>query len=601
MRGHIQNGAAEKAAQTGGAFRWASLRWDHPLDARSTGRRRFEHGRAIVLLMAMTAGLLTWNIHHTETSFADGLRYIHQAEKIEAGAWHDITLRGTDHPLHSLALAAMHRLLGDAGPISWQRAALGLAFACTVLLVIPIYLLTLELFGEGAAWLACLLAIINPLSSYIVVNVLSESTFLLPWTFGLWAAIRFLRDGRLSWLLAAIAFGVAAYLTRPEGLLLAIALFLTLLMMPLFRATRFDWQRSVMLIACVVIGVLVLAGPYIAARGGLGTKPGIARVLALAPQSNPHALEREKPLTADQPILHTYRLATIRMFKILRAAVTPALFPFALLGLLLLSLRRSGQRSAMFLLIVLAASAIALVRLHATGGYGVTRHGAVPGIVLTIAAAGSLASLAARIRIPGRWLRLGQDRALLNGLAQFRGATDLSEANVYTARREPRTPGIAKTRLAAPAWSLLIAGAFLAINGRGAKFNNASPFAVYQTAAGWLVRNVKGAEQVLDMTDWSLYFSALPGYQFADVYKAPGDPATRWIVVRGPHVEGRWPYAQVIRGLIGGREPVALIPAHPSPGQLQVRIYDRQQEAVPEMERTVRSMTGPPELQVHRL
>ena len=138
----------------------------------------------------------------------------------------------------------MHRLLGDAGPISWQRAALWLSFSCTVLLVIPIYMLTLELFGEGAAWLACLLVIINPLSSYIVVNVLSESTFLLPWTFGLWAAIRFLRDGRLAWLLAAIGFGVAAYLTRPEGLLLAVALFATLLISPLFRATRFEWQRS---------------------------------------------------------------------------------------------------------------------------------------------------------------------------------------------------------------------------------------------------------------------------------------------------------------------------------------------------------------------
>ena len=199
-------------------------------------------------------------------------------------------------------------------------------------------------------------------------------------------------------------------------------------------------------------------------------------MLALAPQSNPHALEREKPLAADQPVLHTYRLATIRMFKILRAAVTPALFPFALLGLLLLSLRRSGQRSAMFLLIVLAASAVALVRLHATGGYGVTRHGSVPGIVLTIAAAGALASLAARIRIPGRWLRLGRDRV----------------------------------RLAAPVWSLLIAGLFLATNARGMEFKNPSPFAVYQTAAGWLARNVKGAEQVLDMTDWSLYFSERP-------------------------------------------------------------------------------------------
>jgi 4-amino-4-deoxy-L-arabinose transferase-like glycosyltransferase len=506
----------------------------------------------------MAAALLTWSIHHTETSFADGLRYIHQAEQIEAGSWHNGALRGTDHPLHPVALAAMHRLLGDAGPVSWQRAALWLSFCCTVLLVIPIYMVTLELFGEGAAWLACLLVIINPLSSYIVVNVLSESTLLLLWTLGMWAAIRFLRDGRLAWLFAAIGLGAAAYLARPEGLLLAVALCMTLVMMPLFRGTRFETGQSFRTIACVVVGVVLLAGPYIAARGGLGTKPGIARVLALAPQSNPHALEREKPLTADVPVLHTYGLATVRMVKILRVAVTPVLFPFAMLGLLQLLVRKRNLRAAMFLAIVLGASAIALVRLHATGGYGVTRHGLVPGIILTIAAAGAIGSLAARVRFPGRWLRLEQDRV----------------------------------GIAAPVWSVLLAGVMLAMNWRGMLVENLNPFAVYHAAAGWLAQNVSAAERVLDMTDWSLYFSQRPGYPFADVYKAPGDPATRWIVVRGPHIEGRWPYAQVIRELIGAREPVALIPARAAPGQLQIRIYDRGPEIVPCVDRTAGSLTN---------
>ena len=206
----------------------------------------------------------------------------------------------------------------------------------------------------------------------------------------------------------------------------------------------------------------------------------------------------------------------------------------------------------MFLLFALGASAIALVRLHATGGYGVTRHGALPGIVLTIVAAGAISSLGARIRIPGQWLRLGQGRV----------------------------------GIAAHVCSVLIAGVVLVINDRGMGFNNPSPFAVYQTAAGWLTRNVTGAEQVLDMTDWSLYFSERTGYPFADVYKAPGDPATRWIVVRGPHVEGRWPYTRVIRELIGGRAPVVLIPARAAPGQLQVRIYDRGPESAPCVDRT---------------
>jgi hypothetical protein len=337
--------------------------------------------------------------------------------------------------------------------------------------------------------------------------------------------------------------------------------------MPLFRATRLDTQQTLRHIACLVIGVLILAGPYIALRGGLGTKPGIARVLALAPQSGPHGLEREKPLTADQPALQTYRLATLRMFKILRVAVTPFLFPFALFGLLKLFMRKQRLREASFLIIVLGASAIALVRLHATGGYGVTRHGAIPGIVLTVAAAGALASLVARCRIPGRWLGIEQSRVAMP----------------------------------APVWSVLLAGLLLVFNSRTIEFANSGPFSLYHATATWLARNVKAAEQVLDMTDWSLYFSRRRGYQFADVYKAPGDPATRWIVVRGPHIEGRWPYSQVIRELIGGRDPVAVIPAHAAPGQLQIRVYERNHPFSPSNDRTAESsIDGPPTKRLRR-
>jgi Dolichyl-phosphate-mannose-protein mannosyltransferase len=495
------------------------------------------------LLMALAAALLGWGTRHTETSFADGLRYIRLAERIEAGSWRDGVLRGTDHPLYPLGIAAVHELLGGDGPASWQRAALWLSFACTVLLVIPTYLLSLELFGEAAAWLASLLVIINPLSNYIVVNVLSESTFLLPWTFGLWAGVRFLRGGRLGWMVLAVGFGAAAYLTRPEGLLLSFALLATLLISAAFRATRLDWRRWRQVVALVVTGMLVLAGPFVALRGGLGTKPGIARVLGLAPRSNPLALERERPLPPDQPALQTYRIASVRMLKVLRAAVTPALLPFASLGLFLLARRRVCPRAALFVVMVLAASAVALIRLHATGGYCTTRHGLVPGMLLTVMAAGGLAFLTSKLTFPGRW--------------------------VGPVRNRVGTP--------APVWSLVIVVLILASGARGTGFRNPGPFAVYQTAAIWLDRNAGGAEKVLDMTDWSLYLSRRHGYHFADVYRAPADPATRWIVVREPHVEGRWSYSNVIRGLIGDREPAAAIPPRPAPGQLQIWIYDRMQ------------------------
>src|SRR5271157_3394327 len=178
--------------------------------------------------MAATAGLMSWGLRHTEASFADGLRYIRQAEQIHRGDWQDGLVGSIDHPLHPLGIVAAHGLVGGEGPVSWQRAAVALAFGCIVLLVIPLYLLTRDAFGAETAWLGCLLVMANPLFNSILANVLSESSFLLFWTWGFWTAIRFLREGRFCWLPLTISFGVLAYLSRPEGLLLPMAMVLTL-------------------------------------------------------------------------------------------------------------------------------------------------------------------------------------------------------------------------------------------------------------------------------------------------------------------------------------------------------------------------------------
>ena len=502
-----------------------------------------QHATRIGMLIAAAAGLLGWVVRHTEPTFADGLRYIHQAQRIELGDWRDGLLQGVDHPLHPLLIAVVHRLTGGTEPASWQHAALVLSFTCAVLLVIPIYLLSLELFGAQTAWLACLIVSVNPVVDDIVVNVLSESTFLFWWTFGLWCSIRFLRAGKLPWLPPAIGLGALAYLTRPEGMLLPAAMGATLMVSPLFRASRLDWRRWRRALAFLAAGLAVMVGPYIAIKGGVGTKPGIARVLGLAPQAQPLGLERGKPVSPDQSAYQTYHLATVRMIKAFRVGVTAPLFPLALYGLVLTARLRGQERAGIFLVIVLATSALALVRLHATGGYCTARHGLVPVVLLTLAAAHSLASLMSKIAIPGRWLGLARERL---------------------------RPG----RLA---WSALVACVLLVIldaNLPGPA--NAGPFAVYQATGQWLARHASECDHVLDLTGWPLFFSRRPGYNFADVYDAPADPHTRWIVVRQPHVEGHWHYSQVLRELIAGRQPAVLVPAHATPRQVQIYIYDRQ-------------------------
>ena len=501
----------------------------------------FQHAIRIGLLMAVTAGLLSWGLRHTEASFADGLRYIRQAEQIDRGDWQNGLVGSIDHPLHPLGIVAAHGLVGGEGPVSWQQAAVALAFGCIVLLVIPLYLLTRDAFGDETAWLGCLLVMANPLFGSILANVLSESSFLLFWTWGLWAAIRFLREGRFFWLPLTISFGVLAYLSRPEGLLLPMAMVLTLGILPLHRATRINWPRWGAAVAFLLLGSLVLAGPYMALKGGVGTKPAIARVLGLAPSSHPQALERERPLPPDTD--HASNLlpgdgkdGQSHAWGGVDATRSPGSA-----GAGRDAARPCAARTWLFFGVVLLASAIGLVRLHATGGYCTVRHGLVPGIILTLAAAHGLAWLMARISIPGEWLGAAEQRL---------------------------RPGPA-------VWAVLLAVLIVAPRLHGSGQLIPGPFHVYRDAGAWLAQNARGDERALDLTDWSLYFSRRPGYRFANVYEAPADSTLRWIIARKPHLDGHWNYSAVLRQLVGQRDPVALIPANPQPGQLQLRIYDR--------------------------
>ncbi len=289
---------------------------------------RSQHALRVGLLMAGAAILLGWVIRHTEASFADGLRYIHRAERIQATPFAAGSFRAIDHPLHPLGIAVIHKLLGGTDPASWQLAALLLCLTSAVLLVVPVYLLTLELFGEQAAWMASVLVVVNPIIGYVVVNVLSESTFLLWWTFGLWGAVRFFREGRFVWLPLAIGFGALAYsdasrghaLTRgPAGDALGPAQSCERRASTGHGGGRpwlFSWlawsswsdrtSRS-----------RVVWAPSRASRASWGWRP----------VRNRWRLERERPLPDGQTALETYRIATVRMAKVFRAAVTPPAVP----------------------------------------------------------------------------------------------------------------------------------------------------------------------------------------------------------------------------------------------------------------------------------
>jgi hypothetical protein len=189
--------------------------------------------------------------------------------------------------------------------------------------------------------------------------------------------------------------------------------------------------------------------------------------------------------------------------------------------------------------VVQAAALVGLVRLHATGGYCTVRHALVPGLMLTLCAASGLVWVVRRIAIDGKRLGLGEG-TLRPGPVVWLAI--LGAVVVWPFYRD-RTP-----------------------------YNTS--FLPYRFAGAWLAERPDADGRVLDLTDWTLFFSGKQGDGFAAVLDALQRPATRYLVVRDAHLNGHLHYNEAVRHAIDGREPIARFPDNPTPRQIRVAVYD---------------------------
>lgn len=497
-------------------------------------------------LMVLVGGLLAWLASTAAILDADGLRYIGQAQRIAAGSWRDGVVGAVDHPLYPLAIATMHQGLGMPGtPEGWQAAAQGVSVLAGTALVAPLYLVALELFGAGAAWLGVVAFFLVPTTGHVLADVMSEAVFLLWWTSGLYAALRFLRQGTFGWLIPTVACAALAYLTRPEGLLLPAALVGALLLLPLSRATRMNWPRWWAAVGLLLIGPALIVVPFALSKGGLTSKPAVARLLGTAPRSAADAVERARPLEPGDTELKLAVAAAKAVWEAIRDLVTLPLLPLAALGLIL-SLQRMARegrlRASLMVSLILLAGPLALWRLHLTGGYSTPRHALLLGTILLPAAGAGLAGLLGGLSIPG-WL-LGQ------------GASERFTAG-------PLVWGLALAGLLA--WSL--PAVLQPVN---------RDYVGYRQASAWLAEHAPAAEPVADVTGWSQFYGERPGYTFTNLREAPNHPELRYVVVREAHLKGRWWYCDLLRHLVGHRAPVQTFPPDARPGQARVYLFDRQ-------------------------
>jgi hypothetical protein len=106
-----------------------------------------------------------------------------------------------------------------------------------------------------------------------------------------------------------------------------------------------------------------------------------------------------------------------------------------------------------------------------------------------------------------------------------------------------------------------------------------APFRGYRLAADWLKTRAEQGSPVVDATGWSLFYASRPGYTFANLHLALGDPSARYVVVREAHLFGPWGYCKMLHGLVEGREPIAVFPEDVDPDDARatalVYVFDR--------------------------
>jgi hypothetical protein len=236
----------------------------------------------VLVLAAASLGIRAWQLTHTAVASRDSIGYSRIAWRLEHGDWRKVIPHAAQHPLYPAALLAVswpvrHYLPGDL-PFAMQLSAQLTSALAGVLLVLPSFLLGRELFDRRVGFGGSLLFQCLPSSGRVLGDGLSEAVFLLFSAWSLYLAVRALRSRSVvPFVLAGLASGLA-YLTRPEGLIIAAAAGFVLVATQAVARWRRPWTNVFACGTALALATLAAGAPYMVLIRGLTVKQAANRV-----------------------------------------------------------------------------------------------------------------------------------------------------------------------------------------------------------------------------------------------------------------------------------------------------------------------------------
>lgn len=379
-----------------------------PIDQREN---RFPTWLALVLLLVAGLSLRLWIIARTEVAARDSIGFIRTALRFEQEPWTDVVRSSEQPPGYALMVLVVSRpvraLAGNTSCDTMVFAAQLASALLGVLSIVPMMRLGRELGDRRLGWLAAGVMLALPGILRLTSDGLSEGTFLFFVSLTLWLGVRALRHPS-ALRMALCGVGVAAaYLTRPEGLELAVAAGGALVALQ-FTARRQKWLPMSGQLAGLACGVLVGVAPYVAITGHL-TNKNTAKVLLGDPNADP---ARMLPYgqAGSRSLLGVWLQESgdskgprwIWAIQALASETAQSLQYFgtglAVMGLFVWRYRRGSLGGRLLLGGLVALHVLILCRMASLSGYLSERHTLMLVIAACIPAAGALLWLGERLR-----------------------------------------------------------------------------------------------------------------------------------------------------------------------------------------------------------
>jgi hypothetical protein len=255
--------------------------------------RPFPSWLALSLLFILAFGLRLAIIARTEVAARDSIGFIRYAFRLEREPLLAVLKESEQPPVYPatvfLVSWPVRAWRGDSDcdtmVLSCQLASAVMA----ALSIIPTILLGRELGGRRLGWIAAGFVLCLPTWLRLTSDGLSEGTYLFWLAMALWLGLCGLRrPGIIIFAACGMTAGIA-YLTRPEGLEVVVAVGGVLLARQLLAATRQPMTRVGPQLLALGCGLLVLAGPYVTIIGGLSNKNSVRGTIG-EPVNDPNGL-----------------------------------------------------------------------------------------------------------------------------------------------------------------------------------------------------------------------------------------------------------------------------------------------------------------------